>query len=324
MPIPNPSGKTPRQQFVVAPDDNNRPLGDFVARACPTAPVGFLNRLIRKGLVLIDGKGAKRGTRVRSGQQIVLCLPSGARLVAPNPGVQFGIVHEDSDILIVNKPAGVVSEPGIGHKLDTLLNGLMARYGEELDRMGPERDFGMVHRLDRDASGLLAVARKPEAYDALRESFRTRTIEKRYRALVLGDAAKSAGRIEIPLGRVRRRGRAVAVIGGSGTRPARTDFRVLERFGDCTLVEASPRTGRWRQLRLHFGAVGHPVAGDAEEGDPARNEEMRRATGLSRLFLHAAHLAFDHPGHGRRVAFDSPLPPELEAVLSRLRSARKR
>jgi len=188
--------------------------------------------------------------------------------------------------------------------------------------MGPARDFGMVHRLDRDASGLMVVARNPSAYDALRKRFRGRTVVKRYLALVIGDVARPAGRIEIPLGRVRRRGRAVAVVGGTGTRPARTDFRVLERFGDCTLVEASPRTGRWRQLRLHFRASGHPIAGDADEGDPAANEAMRGAAGLSRLFLHAARLAFDHPGHGRRASFESPRPAELESVLARLRMCR--
>jgi len=323
MPIPDLSGEKPRQRFLVTRDDDGRPLGDFIARACPQAPVGFLNRLIRQGLVLVDGEGATRGTRLRPGQRIALHLPEGACLVAPNRDVRFGIVHEDSDILVVDKPAGVVSEPGIGHKVDTLLNGLMARYGEELDRMGPARDFGMVHRLDRDASGLMVVARNPSAYDALRKRFRDRTVVKRYLALVIGDVARPAGRIEIPLGRVRRRGRAVAVVGGAGTRPARTEFRVLERFGDCTLVEASLRTGRWRQLRLHFRAAGHPIAGDADEGDPARNEEIRQATGLSRLFLHAARLAFDHPARGRRAAFASPLPAELNDVLSRLRFPRE-
>jgi len=324
MPVPDLNSEDPRRRFLVTRENDGRPLGDFLARACPEAPVGFLNRLIGKGLVLIDGEAATRGTRLRSGQKIALHLPEGAHLVAPNPEVQFGIIHEDPDILILDKPAGVVSEPGIGHKLDTILNGLIARYGEGLDRMGPEHDFGMVHRLDRDASGLMVVARNPAAYGALRKSFRSRTVEKRYLALVIGDVARPAGRIEIPLGRVRRGGRAVAVVGGTGTRPARTEFRVLERFGGCTLVEASPRTGRWRQLRLHFRAAGHPIAGDTDEGDAARNEEMRERTGLARLFLHAERLAFDHPAHGRRVAFASPLPTELEAVLSALRGPGRR
>ena len=203
-----------------------------------------------------------------------------------------------------------------------MLNGLVARYGAALDEMGPEHDYGMVHRLDRGASGLLVVARNAATQRALRQAFSRRRVEKRYRLLVHGNPVEDKGRIAVPLGRTRRRGRAVPIMGGPGTRPAVTQWRVRERFNDCALVEATPKTGRWHQLRLHFQAIGHPVAGDAEHGDPAADARLRERVGLDRLFLHAAMLAFDHPDGGRRMVFTSDLPADLTSALAVLRDDR--
>jgi len=312
-----------RRVFRASKADDNRMLGDFLARRCPEAPAGFLNRLLRKDFVLVNGVPAAPRARLRRGQRVVLTLPPGAFLVAPNPEVRFQILYEDESLLVVDKPAGIVSEPGIGHKLDTLLNGLIARYGEQLDRLGPRSDFGMVHRLDRDTSGLLVVAKQAAVQRMLAGQFRQRRVRKRYVALLLGDVKRSAGEIELPLGRTRRRGRAVGLVGAQGTRHAVTRFRVVERFETATLVEASPQTGRWRQLRLHFKAFGHPVAGD-EEGVPEANRELAARYGLRRMFLHAGALQFTHPRTGRRIAVSAPLPAELETVLRAFRSERRR
>jgi len=308
-----------RRTFRTSAQDQDRPLGDFLARRCPEAPVGFLNRLLRKGFVLLDGEAASARTRLRPGRRVVLSLPKGAFLVAPNPKVPFKIIHEDAHLIVVDKPAGVVSEPGIGHKLDTLLNGLIARYGEALDRLGPRCDFGMVHRLDRDASGLLVVARQAGVQRALSDAFRRRRVAKRYLALLVGELPRDSGVIRLPLGRIRRRGRAVGLVGTAGTQAAATEYRVLERFEDAVVVEATTHTGRWRQLRLHFRAIGHPIAGDAEEGDSAANAALKKRCGLSRMFLHAGYLCFRHPETGRRMAFSSPLPEPLQRVTDKLR-----
>lgn len=296
-------------------------MGDFIARHCPEAPVGFLNRLLRQGFVQIDGRPAERSERLRPGCRVALFLPEGSFLVAPNPDVPFDVVHEDSQIIVVSKPAGVITEPGIGHKLDTLLNGLVARYGEELDRLGPENDFGLAHRLDKETSGLLVAARSAEAHGKLRAQFRRREVKKRYLALVAGRLDKEAGVIRIPLGRVRRGGHAEPVTQGPAAQEAVTAWRVIEKVSDTfSLVEAMPRTGRWRQIRLHFQAIGHPVAGDADHGDAQANATLAEQAGLQRLFLHAACLAFRHPADGRAMEFTLPLPRELEGVLTRLRA----
>jgi len=308
-----------RRRWRTNDEDAKQSLSDFLVRRCPEAPAGFLNRLLRQGFVTIDGTPADRRTTLRSGQRISLRLPDDAFLVAPNPDVPFRVIHEDDSLIVVEKPSGVVTEPGIGHKLDTLLNGLIARYGKELDRLGPPCDFGMVHRLDRDASGLLVVARSATVQRRLTTEFRQRHVNKRYLALVHGVLPKKRGPIRFPLGRKRRRGRAVAIIGGPGTKPAVTDYRIRETFSDATLVEAVPHTGRWHQLRLHFAAIGHPIAGDPDHGDAIADARFKKRCGLDRLFLHAAHLGFRHPVAGRRLTFSSPLPEKLRQAIDCLR-----
>jgi 23S rRNA pseudouridine1911/1915/1917 synthase len=314
--------RTLRRSLKTSREDEARPLKDFIARHCPEAPVGFLNKLLRKGFVLVDGARGGEKTRLRAGQQVAIQLPAGAFLVAPNPEVPVRVIYEDDAIAVLEKPAGLVSEPGIGHKLDTLLNGLIARYGEAQDRIGPEHDYGMVHRLDRDTSGLMVIAKNVEAHQQLSGQFRRHEAEKRYTALLVGRLSQQSGRVSLPLGRVRRGGRAVGVAGAGEPQRALTRYRVLERFDGATLVEALPQTGRWRQIRLHFRALGHPVAGDPDEGDAAANAQLARAAGLVRMFLHAGALKFWHPGTGRPLAFSLALPDELEKVLSRLRRAR--
>ena len=307
-----------RRRLRTDAGDGDRLLRDFLSRRCPELPAGFLNRLIRKGLATVDGAVGQADERLRPGQEVLLRLPEGSFLVAPNAEVRFTVVYEDEDVVVVEKPAGVVSEPGIGHKLDTLLNGLIARYGEGLDRLGPGCDYGMVHRLDKETSGLMVVARRAGVQRALAQAFRRGEVDKLYVALVAGEVAREKGVIRLRLGRVRRGGRAVAVVGGGGARRAETGYRVLRRFADATLVEARPRTGRWRQIRLHFAAVGHPVAGDKEEGDAAANEGFVRRCSLGRMFLHASRLGFCHPVSGRELKFESALPEDLARALAAL------
>ena len=312
-----------RRVFRTSGEDDKRPLPDFLSRHCPEVPVGFLKKLIRKGFVAVDGQDADLRTRLMPGQRVALSLPEGAFIVAPNTEVRFEIVYEDDSLVVVDKPAGLITEPGIGHKLDTLLNGLVARYGETQDRLGAQCDFGMVHRLDRDTSGLLVVARQASVQRALRAEFRARRVSKSYVGLLLGSLPQEKGTVRIPIGRTRRHGRAIAFVDRPGTQSAVTEYRVVERFECATLVEAIPRTGRWRQIRLHFQAIGHPVAGDAEHGDAEGNAMMAERYGLGRMFLHARGLRFTHPKTDREVSFSAPLPAELDRVLKALRNDKK-
>ncbi len=310
----------PRREFSVGREETGRILSEFILQRCPEAPAGFLNRLLRKGFIHVNGAPALPGTLLSAGQRVAVTLPPGAFLVAPNREVPFTILHEDEHVAVVAKPAGVITEPGIGHKLDTLLNGLMARYGEALDRLGPEHDFGLAHRLDKETSGLLVVARTAAAHSDLVAQFRRRAVEKQYVALVSGRMERDHGAVHAPLGRERHGGRAVGLLDGGATQPATTTWRVIERFADATLIAASPKTGRWRQIRLHFQAIGHPVAGDPDHGDPEANRRLSAQCGLERMFLHAERLSFIHPATGRRMSFELPLPKELRAALGRLRA----
>ena len=307
-----------RRRIRVTESDAGRAVSDLLARQCPEVPAGFLNRLVRKGFVTVNGHAADGASTVQTGDRVALALPVGGFLVAPNKEVPYSIVHEDEALLIVDKPAGVVSEPGIGHKLDTLLNGLIARY-PELDRLGRRCDYGMVHRLDRDTSGLLVVARTVDMQRALVAAFRGRRVVKRYTALVTGRLQEAEGVIRTPLGRTRRRGRAVPLVGEAGGQRAVTEYAVTERFKGATLIDVRLHTGRWRQIRLHFAALGCPVAGDFEEGDSPRNRALTERAGLSRMFLHAGLLAFERPETGAAMEFRSPLPEPLSKALARLR-----
>jgi 23S rRNA pseudouridine1911/1915/1917 synthase len=311
----------PRRWFRTVETDADRTLGDVLPGRCPEVPAGFLNKLLRKGFVQVDGLVGDGRMRLRAGQSVVLNLPPGAFLVAPNPQVPFDVLYEDAHLAVLNKPAGIISEPGIGHKLDTLLNGLVARYGEALDRIGPEYDYGMVHRLDKDTSGIMVVARSAQLHRLLSAQFRRREVQKSYQALVVGEMERDEGRIALALGRRRIGGRMRGLVEqGEDSRPAVTEWRTLKRYQGLTLVEASPRTGRWRQIRLHFEAVGHPVAGDPEHGDAQANQRLAREAGLTRLFLHAGVLSFRHPISGKKLSFSLPLPPELRGVLGKLRT----
>jgi 23S rRNA pseudouridine1911/1915/1917 synthase len=310
---------TIRRRFRTSGVDAGRILRDFMADRCSETPVGFLNKLIRKGFVTVDGQKGELATVLTDGQKIALRLPSDAFLVAPNAEVSFRVIHEDEDLIVVEKPSGVVSEPGIGHKLDTLLNGLIARYGAELDRLGPRCDYGMAHRLDRDTSGLLVVARNATVQRALRRAFQAREVSKCYDALVLGRLKRHKGVVSVPLGRRRRKGRLEAIVGGPDAKRAATHYEVVEDFGETTLIRARPESGRWHQIRLHMTALGHPIAGDVEHGDDEANQKLEEQYGLDRLFLHASTLKFVHPVSGSKLRFRSPLPKELAAVVEKLR-----
>ncbi len=275
--------------------------------------------LVEAGRVLVDGTPVLVGrTLLTEGATLTVRLRKAAdQRVAPEPGVRFEVVHADDLVAVVDKPAGLVVHPGAGHDVGTLVGGLLARFPDLADLVtsgvcAADRP-GIVHRLDKGTSGLLAVARTAEAYRALVDQLATRTMERRYLALVAGDVAEDRGAVEAPIGRSTRTPTKMAVTAGG--KPARTAYTVVERRdGDgesapTTLLELSLQSGRTHQIRVHMSAIGHPVVGDARYGMPDRR------LGAGRFFLHAYKLAFTHPGTATRMEFTSPLPEDLRGYL---------
>jgi 23S rRNA pseudouridine1911/1915/1917 synthase len=275
--------------------------------------------LVSAGSVRLGGRTVtSRSLRLTEGDQIEVTLPDPetAPVLEPDPRVEVTVVHEDPDVVVIDKAAGVVVHPGPGQRSGTLVHGLLARF-PDLAGIGvgePDRP-GIVHRLDKGTSGLLVVTRHADAYHSLVGQMKRRSVERRYLALVWGHVRSQEGLVDAPVGRSSDDPTRMAV--STGGRPARTRYRVLERRAgpDVTLLECRLETGRTHQIRVHLASIGHPVASDGRYGGD------RAPLALPRPFLHAHHLAFEHPGRGERVSFSSPLPAELEEVLSGLPSA---
>ncbi len=267
--------------------------------------------LVAEGEVRVDGAAVKtRSRRVAAGETLEVDVTVETPAGPPaDSEVVFEVVHVDDDVIVVDKPAGLVVHPGAGVHTATLVNGLLSRFPDLIDRQWPDPTRpGIVHRLDKQTSGLLAVARTPEAGADLTTQLQARTVERRYLALAIGTLAHDAGTIDAPVGRASR-DRTRMTIAAEG-REARTHYTVLERFSSepaCTLLDCKLETGRTHQIRVHLAAIGHPVAGDTRY-------RGRSVFGLIRPFLHAYQLAFIHPRTRQRLEFSSVLPPDLDEV----------
>jgi 23S rRNA pseudouridine1911/1915/1917 synthase len=269
-----------------------------------------VQRLIKSGAVTVDGRLSKPAYRVEPGDRISVVVPEEKEEpVRPEP-IPLDVIHEDASLLAVNKPAGLVVHPAPGHPSGTLVNGLLA-YCPELANVGGLERAGLVHRLDKDTSGVILVAKEPEVYKALQRQFKRRRVRKVYVALVEGEVEPREGIIEAPVGRDRRDRKRMAV--RRSGRPAVTRYRTSRRFKSYTLLEVEPRTGRTHQIRVHLSWMGYPVVGDRVYG-------RRRQPLLGhRQFLHAQEIRFTHPVSEEEMTLSAPLPPELRAVLDQVR-----
>jgi 23S rRNA pseudouridine1911/1915/1917 synthase len=271
--------------------------------------------LVDRGAVTLDDQVVtSRSHRVTVGAAVEVETPepSGGPGLVPDPSVVVPVVHEDPDLLVVDKPAGLVVHPGAGQRSGTMVHGLLARYPEIAEVGEPDRP-GIVHRIDKDTSGLLLVARSPAAYEALVGMLAAHEVDRRYRALVWGRVEAPTGMVDAPIGRSQRqRTRMTVTLRG---REAVTRYEVRHRFDlpvPVTELTCSLATGRTHQIRVHMASIGHPVVGDERYGG-------RRSTLLlRRQWLHAEHLGLDHPVMGETLAFDSPLPTDLQAILDDL------
>ena len=281
-------------------------LDRFLASLPEVGSRAAAERLLAQGAVLVDGELQPKSHRLAGGEEIAFEAPPAGPALEPED-VPLRIAFEDEHLLVVDKPAGIVVHPGAGHATGTLVHGLLGRAaGGDV----PERP-GIVHRLDRDTSGLLVVAKSEDAYRGLRNLVRRRALERRYKALVRGRPQSLRGRIEAPIGRDRHDPTRMSLDTDS-PRDAVTHFEVESLLDRHALLDVRLETGRTHQIRVHLAAIGLPVVGDRVYGVPE--------PGLSRQFLHAWRLAFPHPLRDEQVEAESPLPPELQAALARLAS----
>jgi 23S rRNA pseudouridine1911/1915/1917 synthase len=314
---------TPASRVLTVPDegDGSR-LDRFLASILAGQSRSQIQRLIKEGRVLVAGQPARANQPVRQGQHISVEIPEAVAAAAAPEALPLTIVYEDSDVVVVDKPAGMVVHPAAGHAGGTLVNALL-HHVDDLSGIGGEKRPGIVHRLDRGTSGLLVVAKHDAAHAELARQFQDREVEKEYVALVWGEVM-AGRRIDTPIGRdpVNRKKMSARA---RRSREAVTRIVAAEHFGrTLTLARVAIHTGRTHQIRVHLSAIGHPIVGDSLYGGVHRRVpgDLRAVTHLERPFLHAARLAFSHPSDERRMEFTSALPEDLQTVVDQLRAER--
>ncbi|CAN5776150.1 RluA family pseudouridine synthase [soil metagenome] len=275
----------------------------------------YVQRLIGAGRLTADGLPLRASSTLEAGAQLELDVPEAAPAEDLPEAIPLHVVYEDPDLLIVDKPAGLVTHPAPGHPTGTLVNALLAREAGALGSLAGKQRPGIVHRLDRDTSGLLLVARNDAAQAYLQAALKSRRVKKSYLALVHGSVAAQVGRIEAPIGRDPRKRTRMAVVPDG--RPSLTGYRVRERFAAWTFLELDLITGRTHQIRVHLASIGHPVAGDPLYGTGL---SRRGPEALERLFLHAWKLELAAPDGKRMIRAEAALPEGLERVLGSLRT----
>ena len=293
-------------------EEANRRLDLFLVERGLSPSRSHLQRLVREGRVTVNGQAAKASAPLKPGDLVRAEIPRPEAPVLEAEAMPLRVIYEDLDLAVIDKPPGIAVHPGAGLRKGTLANALVARW-PELAHTGNALRPGIVHRLDKDTSGLMVVAKNEASYLALSRQFREREMHKEYLALARGELKPSRGKIEAPIGRDPRNRKRMAIL--EGGRSATTEYRVLEHLGGCTLVLVTPLTGRTHQVRVHMAAIGHPLIGDPLYGG--------RSPHLGRQFLHASKLGFRLPLGGEFKEFTSPLPQELEEVLTRLREDKR-
>jgi len=263
-----------------------------------------IQRLIADGYITVNDEVAKAGLRLNAGDRLKVVLPPAPPSPLTPEAIPLNIIYEDDDLLVVDKPAGLTVHPAPGHPAHTLVNAILSRF-PHLAALSDSLRPGIVHRLDRDTSGVMVVAKNSSAQAKLVEQFRARSVAKAYLVLVKGKLTPESGVIEAPIGRDPRDRKRMAVVAKG--REARTEYRVIKYIGDYTLLEVRPETGRTHQIRVHLSAIGYPVVGDRVYGV--------KSPYLSRQFLHASRLSFNLPSTGEYMEFKSELPSDLAQAL---------
>jgi 23S rRNA pseudouridine1911/1915/1917 synthase len=304
-------------KLYVPKEREGQRLDHFIAEMVPGTSRSRLVNLIRNGYVLVNGSLSKSGNRLKGGERIEVTLPPPEPIAIEPEEVEFAVLHEDDDLLVISKPPGVVVHPASGHKTGTLVHGLLAHCDNLSGISGVERP-GIVHRLDKDTSGIMVVAKSDKAHHELVELFKTRQVKKVYHTIVVGRPRTHKGCISGAIGRHRSNRKKMAVLQHGG-REAVTCWSVLQECADVlTYLEVRPETGRTHQIRVHMAHLGHPVAGDALYGYK-QQKQINDTYCIERQCLHAYSLSFTHPVSGKWLEFVSPLWPDMQTILEAIR-----
>ncbi len=297
-------------------------LDTYLRTQFPAASRGILQRLIVQGHIKVNGQPAKPDQRPRAGDRVDVYWPEARPAESPPQDIPLNIVYEDADLLVLNKAPGMVVHPSVGHDEHTLVNALLHHCRGQLSGIGGVARPGIVHRLDKETSGCMVVAKNDQAHLALADQFKGRSMSKVYDAIVCGNLMRDSGEIRAAIARHYTHRKQMTV--QEGGREAWTSYKVIERLRGATWVEARIHTGRTHQIRVHFQSLGHPLAGDTLYGK-RQNTHLRECSGYSppRVLLHARTLTFAHPRTGKREAFAAPLPEDFVEAVTALRFREK-
>ena len=306
--------------LVIGPDQAGERLDRYLAGAIPGLSRSQAQRLIEDGHVVVAGRQAKANLALKDGDRIGVELPAPVPASAQPEDIPVPVLYEDVDLLVVNKPAGMVVHPAAGHSSGTLVNALL-HHVDDLSGIGGELRPGIVHRLDKGTSGVMVVAKHDAAHEALARQFSEREVDKEYVALVWG-GVQAGRRIDLPIGRDPNDRQKMSAR-SRRARSAVTRITRVQHLRGVTLCQVAIATGRTHQIRVHLSAIGHPIVGDATYGGVRARvpQDLRPVLRLERPFLHAARLAFAHPTDGRPMSFEAPLPDDLQQVLDQLLEA---
>ncbi|MFS8500829.1 MAG: RluA family pseudouridine synthase [Caldicoprobacter sp.] len=299
-------------RFEVEQADDKKRIDVFLTEKLPGHSRSYIQKLIKDGLVSVNGQKVKCNFKVKPGCLIDVTIPPPKEVSLQPEPLELDIVYEDNDIVVINKPQGMVVHPAPGNYSGTLVNALLYSC-DGLSGIGGEIRPGIVHRLDKDTSGLLVVAKNDAAHQSLAQQIKDRTLKRIYWCIVEKNIKEDKGIINAPIGRHPTNRKKMAVLNSPTAKPAITHFKVLERFGQYTLVEARLETGRTHQIRVHMAYIGHPVVGDSVYG--SRKQKFN----LKGQVLHAKKLGLIHPSTGEYMEFEAPLPPYFEDLLDILR-----
>jgi len=300
-----------RQKYLVPEEQEDVRIDRYLAESCESLSRSYIQKLLKNGEVLVDGKAVKASYRVCPGDQVLVDIPEAVQPEIQAQDMELDILYEDSDVILVNKPKGMVVHPAAGHLNDTLVNGLMAHCRDQLSGINGVMRPGIVHRIDMDTTGVLIACKNDFAHNQIAAQLKEHSITRKYLAVVHGVIKEDEGTVDAPIGRHPVERKKMSVNEKNG-RHAVTHYRVLRRFSGYTYIECQLETGRTHQIRVHMASIGHPLVGDEVYGPRKCPFSLQGQT------LHAAVLGFIHPRTGEYLEFWAPLPEYFEKLLKKL------
>ncbi len=307
------------RHHTVKSEESDLRLDQYLAKVKPDLTRAFIQKLVKGGSVFVNNKKTlKSAHRLKEGDELIILMPSIKEIGIEAENIPLDVVYEDKDIIVVNKPAGMVVHPTDrgAHVSGTLVNAVM-HHCRDLSGIGGEKRPGIVHRLDKDTSGLIIVAKNDSAHNNVAKQISDRKVTKIYTALLKGHLTPKEGSIESPIEKAHGQ-KDMRVSGSTRAKYALTNYKVIDYIGDYTLVSIQIITGRTHQIRVHFAAIDHPVCGDEMYGNKTQNSKLK-TLGLDRQFLHATELTFKLPKNGEEIHLKAPLPPDLAGILKKLK-----